>query len=101
MRIIRRLPGVLSTAVMVSCLVVTSVTAAPSQDSLEEQKSAAESEAEDLQAQLTELLDKVGKRGKADRDRREDHADTVGSGRSTGKSRTAVCRHESPDQVYV
>lgn len=36
MRIIRRLPGVLSTAVMVSCLVVTSVTAAPSQDSLEE-----------------------------------------------------------------
>ena len=61
MRIIRRLPGVLPTAVMVSCLVVTSVTAAPSQDSLEEQKSAAESEAEDLQAQLTELLDKVGK----------------------------------------
>lgn len=61
MRIISRLPGVLPTAVMVSCLVVTSVTAAPSQDSLEEQKSAAESEAEDLQAQLTELLDKVGK----------------------------------------
>ena len=37
MRIIRRLPGVLSSALMVSCLAVSYVTAAPSQDSLEEQ----------------------------------------------------------------
>ena len=88
MRIIRRLPGVLSHSGNGFRLVVTSVTAAPSQDSLEEQKSAAESEAEDLQAQLTELLDKVGKMeeklietGEKITQTQSDH------GRSTGKSR--------------
>ena len=40
-------------------MAVTTVTAAPSTDELKQQKSEAESEAEDLQAQLTELLNKV------------------------------------------
>ena len=61
MKRIRRLESALAAAVLLPCFMITSVTAAPSADELERQKETAESEAEELQAQLTELLTKVGK----------------------------------------
>ncbi len=60
MKGVRRLSGALSVAVLASCLTVTSVFAAPSADDLKQQKSEAETEAESIQAQLTDLLNKVG-----------------------------------------
>ena len=50
----------LLTAVAASSMIVTPVMAAPSVDSLEENKAAAQSEVSSLQSQLTELLTKAG-----------------------------------------
>lgn len=61
MKRIKHLRSALMAAVLLPCLTVTSVTAAPSDGGgLEQQKEAAENEAQDLQAQLAELLNKVG-----------------------------------------
>lgn len=55
----KRLVSVLAAAVLLPCMAVTTVTAAPSTDELEQQKAEAENEVQDLQAELTELLNKV------------------------------------------
>lgn len=52
---------ILLVSVMASSLAVTPVFAAPESGSLEAQKAAAESEADALQQELTELLDKMGR----------------------------------------
>lgn len=46
--------------VLLICLSVTTVAVAPSEDELKEQKPEAESEVNNLQTELTELLDKIG-----------------------------------------
>ena len=55
----KRLVSVLAAAVLLPCMAVTTVTAAPSTDELEQQKAEAENEVQDLQAELAELLNKV------------------------------------------
>lgn len=55
----KRFGRVLAAAVLLPCMAVTTVTAAPSTDELEQQKAEAENEVQDLQAELTELLNKV------------------------------------------
>lgn len=55
----KRFGGVLAAAVLLPCMAVTTVTAAPSTDELEQQRKEAENEVQDLQAELTELLNKV------------------------------------------
>lgn len=50
---------VLAAAVLLPCMAVTTVTAAPSTDELEQQRKEAENEVQDLQAELAELLNKV------------------------------------------
>lgn len=55
----KRFGRVLAAAVLLPCMAVTTVTAAPSTDELEQQRKEAENEVQDLQAELTELLNKV------------------------------------------
>ena len=55
----KRFGRVLAAAVLLPCMAVTTVTAAPSTDELEQQKAEAENEVQDLQAELAELLNKV------------------------------------------
>lgn len=55
----KRLGRVLAAAVLLPCMAVTTVTAAPSTDELEQQRKEAENEVQDLQAELAELLNKV------------------------------------------
>ena len=55
----KRFGGVLAAAVLLPCMAVTTVTAAPSTDELEQQRKEAENEVQDLQAELAELLNKV------------------------------------------
>ena len=56
----KHLTGALAEFVLLPCLTVTSVTAAPSAAELEQQREEAANEAEDLQTELTGLLNKVG-----------------------------------------
>ena len=55
----KRFGRVLAAAVLLPCMAVTTVTAAPSTDELEQQRKEAENEVQDLQAELAELLNKV------------------------------------------
>ena len=55
----KRFGRVLAAAVLLPCMAVSTVTAAPSTDELEQQRKEAENEVQDLQAELTELLNKV------------------------------------------
>ena len=55
----KRFGRVLAAAVLLPCMAVTTVTAAPSTDELEQQRKEAENEVQDLQAALAELLNKV------------------------------------------
>lgn len=55
----KRFGRVLAAAVLLPCMAVTTVTAAPSTDELERQRKEAENEVQDLQAELAELLNKV------------------------------------------
>lgn len=55
----KRFGRVLAAAVLLPCMAVSTVTAAPSTDELEQRRKEAENEVQDLQAELTELLNKV------------------------------------------
>ena len=56
MRRTRTLRNILAAGILLPCMAVMTVTAAPSTEDLEQQKSEAQSEADNLQAQLKELL---------------------------------------------
>ena len=55
----KRFGRVLAAAVLLPCMAVTTVTAGPSTDELEQQRKEAENEVQHPQAELAELLNKV------------------------------------------
>ena len=77
----KRFGRVLAAAVLLPCMAVTTVTAAPSTDELEQQRKEAENEVQDLQAELAELLNKVAEM--------EEQLIATG-GRGAGEGRRAV-----------